>query len=626
MDFFESQEQARKRTKWLVLWFLLGMLGVVVSVNALVFFVFGGGFGGEEIAMISIVTAGVILAGSGFKSMQLNGGGAVVAQDLGGRLVMPGSTDFHEKRLLNIVEEMAIASGMPVPQVYLMDDEEGINAFAAGTEPSNAVVGVTRGCLQRLSRDELSGVVAHEFSHILNGDMRLNMRLMGLVFGLLILSVLGRMILHSLRFSTGSRRNSKEGGGVLAILALGVGLLVIGGLGAFFGRVIQAAVSRQREFLADASAVQFTRNPGGISGALKKIGGLAQGSKMQSAKAAEASHMFFSNGGMFSFGLATHPPLEVRIKEIEGSWDGRFEESEMNRVGAREEEKPQKKKGGFESFPGMAILGGLNELTGGGSMELSRGEGIHEGLLETWRAACHDRDEAQALIFGLLLAEDDELRKEEVKYLEEKAGSEATKAALKWQEEVRNLHSARKIALIEMALPTLRGLSQGEYQRFKELNHWLIESDGEVDLFEFMIQRVIARHLGSHFERQGFQKIRYRAFDRLLGEANVLVSAIAGVGNEKSEAADAAHAEATAVWQNGASREKVASLDELDAVLEKFDQASPLVKRQLLTACGKAVAKDGKVTSQEAELLRVIADSMGCPIPPFVGDLVKGEN
>ena len=276
MDFFEAQDQARKRTKWLLLWFVLAVVGVVVAVDLLLFFTIGRGQAMEIMLPASIGTAALILAASGYKSMQLNGGGSVVAQELGGRLVMPGSSDFEEKRLLNIVEEMAIASGMPVPQVYLMDNEEGINAFAAGTEPSNAVIGVTRGCVQRLSRDELAGVVAHEFSHILNGDMRLNMRLMGMVFGLLVISVVGRGMVELLRYqSYSSRRNNKEGNGlVMALFLVGIGLIVIGSLGVFFGRLIQAAVSRQREFLADASAVQFTRNADGIAGALKKIGGM----------------------------------------------------------------------------------------------------------------------------------------------------------------------------------------------------------------------------------------------------------------------------------------------------------------------------------------------------------------
>lgn len=627
MDFFEAQEQARKRTKWLMLWFLLAIVLVVALVNVLAYYLLGGRFGENESTLVSTLTVGIILAGSGFKSMQLNGGGSVVAHDLGGRLVLPGSTDFHEKRLLNVVEEMAIASGMPVPQVYVMDEEEGINAFAAGTEPSNAVIGVTRGCLLRLSRDELAGVVAHEFSHILNGDMRLNMRLIGLVFGLLIISIIGRMILESFRYQNVSRRSSKESAGaILVVVAVGLGLLVIGGVGAFFGQLIQAAVSRQREFLADASAVQFTRNPGGITGALKKIGGLSIGSKMKSAKATEASHLFFSSGGMFSFGLATHPPLEARILAVEESWDGRFVSSAMAGVADRAEDWKPKRDPRTDGFSkGLTMAAVVEQLSSGERWEVVRGGRIRDGLSEAWREAGHDRGEAQALIFGLLLAEDDQLRESEVRFLEEKAGREGSRAALRWQEEVRGLHSARKIALVEIILPTLRSLSEGEYQRFRELTKWLIVSDGQVDLFEFMLERVISRHLGSHFENRGFQKIRYRVFDRLLNEANLLVSAVAGIGSRTPGQADAAHAAATQVWPGSFKREQVASVNELGGVLEKFDQASPLVKRQLLIACGKAAAQDGRITSEEAELLRAIADSIGCPVPPFADKVEEGE-
>lgn len=628
MDFFEAQEQARRKTKWLVLWFVLSVVGVVVAVDLLVFFLMGRGQATEMITLSSVLTAGIILAASGYKSMQLNGGGSVVAHDLGGRLLMPGSTDFDEKRLLNIVEEMAIASGMPVPQVYLMDDEEGINAFAAGTEPSNAVIGVTRGCLQRLSRDELAGVVAHEFSHILNGDMRLNMRLMGLVFGLVVISIVGRGLVELLRFQNLSSRrgNNKEGGNVLLVLfLLGIGLIVIGSLGVFFGRLIQAAVSRQREFLADASAVQFTRNPDGIAGALQKIGGLAEGSKMKSAKAMEASHMFFSNGGMFSFGLATHPPLEVRIRKIVESWDGKFLETELRPVAEGRRERTDQGKGAFDALPGVLMMEGLAELGSEKRRVVHSGEGIHRGISERWKEASHDREEAQALVFGLLLAEDDELLAGEVSFLEKTAGEDAKALALKWQEEVRGLHSGRKIALIELALPTLRGLSDSEYERFLGITRWLIASDGEVDLFEFMIQRVVGRHLGSHFGRSGFQKIRYHAFDKLLNEANVLVSTVAGIGAKSEEVAKAAHAEATKGWRPSFSLESINSHRELDEVLEKFDQASPLVKRELLIACGKAAARDGKLTSSEVELLRTIADSIGCPLPPFVSELEEGE-
>lgn len=628
MDFFEAQDQARRKTKWLVLWFALAVVGVVVAVNLLVLLLTGGDQAVELMTVASVGTAGVILAASGFKSMQLGAGGSVVAHDLGGRLVMPGSTDFDEKRLLNIVSEMAIASGMPVPQVYLMDEEEGINAFAAGTEPSNAVIGVTRGCLQRLSREELSGVVAHEFSHILNGDMRLNMRLMGLVFGLLVLSMVGRGMVELLRFQNLSSRrsNNKEGGNIMLVLfLLGLGLIVIGSLGVFFGRLIQAAVSRQREYLADASAVQFTRNPDGIAGALKKIGGLSVGSKMKSAKAMEASHMFFSNGGMFSFGLATHPPLEIRIREIEKSWDGRFVESQLKPVAEGREERSAPKKGAFGALPGVLMMDGAAEIGTERQRSAETGAEIYGGLSDRFKAASQDREEAQALVFGLLLAEDDELLAGEVSFLQKTAGEKAKELALAWQNEVRDLHSARKIALIEMALPTLRGLSDGEYERFLGITRWLIASDGKVDLFEFMIQRVIERHLGSHFERRGFQKIRYHRFDQLLPEANLLVSTVAGIGSGTEEDAKRSHKEATAGWAGVFPLQSVTSHDELDEVLAKFDQASPLVKRELLVACGKAAGRDGKLTSREIELLRTIGDSMGCPLPPFVAELSEGE-
>ena len=632
MDFFEAQEQSRRRTKWLILWFILAVVGVVAAVDALLYFTLGGEEAVGILIPASVAVAGVILAASGYKSMQLNAGGSVVAQDLGGRLVMPGATDFDEKRLLNVVEEMAIASGMPVPQVYLMDHEEGINAFAAGTEPSNAVIGVTRGCLQRLSRDELAGVVAHEFSHILNGDMRLNMRLMGMVFGLLVLSIIGRGMVELLRYQSFSSRrgNNKEGGGVMMVLfVLGIGLIVIGSLGVFFGRMIQAAVSRQREFLADASAVQFTRNPDGIAGALKKIGGATLGSKMRSTKASEASHMFFSSGGLFSFGLSTHPPLDVRISTIEKSWDGKFRESQLKPVaegyGSRKTMvKP--KRGPFDALPIVVGMAGLDSLGEESRVQMAAGHKIYEGLEQHWVDASHDRDEAQALIFGLLLAEDDELLAGEISFLQKSAGEEAQFLALKWQEEVRGLHSARKIALIDLALPTLRGLSDSEYRRFVEITRWLIASDTRVDLFEFMIQRLIERHLGSHFERRGFQKVRFRKFSRLMQEANLLVSTISEIGAGNEAEAIAAYEAATEGWPSRYRRKGTTSLNELDDVLERFDRASPMVKKELLIRCGKAAMRDGDLSNREAEMLRAIADAIGCPVPPFVAELQESEN
>ena len=628
MDFFEAQDEARKKTKWLVLWFVLAVIGVVVAVDLLVIALVDEGPNQIYIVITaSVLTGGIMLAASGYKTTQLSAGGSVVAEDLGGRLVMPGSADFEEKRLLNIVSEMALASGMPVPQVYLLDHEEGINAFAAGTEPSNAVIGVTRGCLQRLSREELSGVIAHEFSHIINGDMRLNMRLMGLVFGLVVISIIGRGMVQLLRFQGGSsRRNNKEGGNVMLVLfLLGLGLLVIGGLGSFFGRLIQAAVSRQREFLADASSVQFTRNPDGIVGALKKIGGSEIGSKIKAPKAVEASHMFFSNGGMFNFFLMTHPPLDVRIRAVQKNWDGKFESSEIKPITANRNTKNEERDGPLDALPGAVVLGAVSGIGQGERRRISTGQQLHQGISQRWREAIHDREEAQAVIFGLLLNKDEKFLSKEVSFLEEEAGGEAKELALKWQAEARGLHSARKIALVEMALPTLRSLSPLEYERFRDIMRWLIASDGQVELFEFMIQRVIERHLGSYFERKAFRNIAYHQFDRLLPEANILVSTVSEIGAGCADDAEAAYLEATSDWKDRLDRKGVSSHDELDEALDKFSQASPLVKRQILVACVTAAARDGKLSSREAELLRTIADSIGCPLPPFPGEVVEED-
>src|SRR5271166_182487 len=319
-DFFQQQASARRRTFRLVVYFVLAILVLVALVYGLllVLGLYGAGepvsWWQPELLLFVAAGVGIVVGGaSAFKVAQLASGGQAVALMMGGAEVPGTTTDARQRRLLNVVEEMAIAAGVPVPPVYVLD-EQGINAFAAGYAPGDAVVAVSQGCLEYLTRDELQGVVAHEFSHVLNGDMRLNIRLIGLIFGIMVLSIIGQILmLTGGRRSSSSQRNDSRGGQMM----LGVGLFALGLVGAFFGRLIMAAVSRQREFLADASAVQFTRNPGGIGGALKKIGGLKQGSRIDNPRAAEAGHMFFASAfaGRGFFGLlATHPPLAARIR------------------------------------------------------------------------------------------------------------------------------------------------------------------------------------------------------------------------------------------------------------------------------------------------------------------------
>ena len=333
MDFFTHQDRARRNTRRLVALFVLAVIAIVAAVYLAVVvflmtteageYISQGGLAAPQVLVPVVAgTLFVIAAGSGYKTLQLSEGGPAVARLLGGKPLDPNTREADERRVLNVVEEMAIASGTPVPEVYLLAQEQGINAFAAGRTPADAVVGVTEGTARHLSRDELQGVVAHEFSHILNGDMRLNLRLIGVIHGILVISMIGYFVMRS---GGGSSRGRKKGGAG-AVVILGLALYVIGWIGVFFGRLIKAGVSRQREFLADAAAVQFTRNPLGISGALQKIGGLGAGSRIAHRRAEEASHLFFSNALKKSFlGLtATHPPLEERIRRIDPSFDGTF--------------------------------------------------------------------------------------------------------------------------------------------------------------------------------------------------------------------------------------------------------------------------------------------------------------
>ena len=336
MDFFGQQARARTKTTALVLYFVLAVVFIIAAVYAasllILHFTQAPADHGAPSVLVSwrsippwdpqlfgwvvIGTLGVVMAGAAYKFLRLSRGGSEVAEELGGRLLATDPTDADERRLRNVVEEMSLAAGVPVPKVYVLDNDAGINAFAAGHSAKDAAIGITRGGLTLLTRDELQGVIGHEFSHLLNGDMRLNIRIMGVLFGIVCLTVLGRVLLHA--------RGGGRGRGAPMVL-LGLALLVIGALGVLFGRLIQAALSRQREMLADASAVQFTRNPAGLAGALRKIGSV--GSRIDSPHAGEASHMFFENGlNKPAFGwLATHPPLADRIRAIDPSWDGRLE-------------------------------------------------------------------------------------------------------------------------------------------------------------------------------------------------------------------------------------------------------------------------------------------------------------
>ncbi len=654
MDFFARQDKAHRNTKWLVLYFTAGVAALVLTVYFACLLIFTG-FGlhhrhsyysytlekQQEITLwnprlflgVAVGTLGVIGVGSICKTIELSQGGSAVATMLGGQLVNPHTTDPDERKLLNVVEEMAIAAGLPVPQVYLLPRERAINAFAAGYSTSDTVIAVTDGAIRLLTRDELQGVVGHEFSHILNGDTRLNLRLMGAIFGILCLTVVGRILLNT---DSGYRRSRDRN----PLPLLGLVLLVLGWVGVFFGRLIQAAVSRQREFLADASAVQFTRNPAGLAGALKKIGGFAYGSKMQAAHADEACHLFFGNGmGESFFHLwDTHPSLTERIKALEPDFNGTFP-AVLEPAGPASL-PPLQDRGALlfasATRPGTTAVFGMSPpprldarvaLSGIGrpvAAHLRYAEELRNAIPPTLQAAAREAFGASALVYALLLSDNETARTRQLSQLSSAASSGGSQETLRLLGEVQALPTHAKLPLLDLALPGLRHLSPNQYQQFRAAVKALVESDGEIDLFEYVLQKLVMRHLEPQFVQARKPVVQYYALKPLVPDCEVLLSALAYVGQTEPAKVEAA-------FRQGAAQLSYASqvdltllnsddcdLTKVDVALDRLAQSAPQIKKNVLNACAQTVAADGVIQELEAELLRAIADSLDCPLPPFV--------
>lgn len=649
MDFFERQDKARKNTKLLVFYFAMAVLLIVASVYFVSLFTFHGASNyrhrGQSVDFslwnprLFLYAAGgtlaVIVFGSLFKTIQLSAGGSAVAESLGGRLVDTTTKDAHERKLLNVVEEMAIASGVPVPKVYVMDAEEGINAFAAGHTVNDAAIGVTRGCITSLKRDELQGVIGHEFSHILNGDMRMNLRLMGIIFGIMCIAVIGRQLLN-VRSSNNREKNP--------LPLLGLFLLILGWVGVFFGQLIQAAISRQREFLADASAVQFTRNPDGLSGALQKIGAAHQGSQIENEHAAEASHMFFGNAMKSSLfnAFATHPPLDERIRAINPQWDGTFPEANMdteveellNRKKARPAAMPQIIPGMPGGALGTAVATAvivqsdsvLPNIGNPTPMHLRYAIELRESLPESIRNAARYPDGASALLYALLLSDDSGARLAQLKELSNQAGSAMSDQVTALWPEVSSVAQHARLPLVNLAIPALRQMSADAFGTFTKTLQWLIESDDQIVLFEFVLNKIIQRQVTPHFTRTSPPAIQFYSINPLVPDCERILSALAHTGQVEPQAvADAFRSGAPFVRASrtpmSLQSQDSCGLSEINESLDRLALAVPQIKKNLLEACVHVVGADGVIHENEAELLRGIAESLDCPLPPFVTDL-----
>jgi len=649
IDFFQRQESARRKTVELVVYFVLAIVVLIALVYALLLAL--GLYGTDkpvswwqpELLLVVAAGVGLLVGGASvFKVAQLASGGQAVALMMGGVEVPGGTTDLRQIRLLHVVEEMAIAAGVPVPPVYILD-EPGINAFAAGYAPGDAVVAVSKGALEYLTRDELQGVVAHEFSHILNGDMRLNIRLIGLIFGIMVLSIIGRMLLMTGGRRSSSGRNDSRAG----LMMLGLGVFVLGLVGAFFGRLIMAAVSRQREYLADASAVQFTRNPDGIGGALKKIGGLKEGSRIINPRAAEVGHMFLANAfaGQGFFGLlATHPPLADRIRAIDPQFDGHYPEVQPVAVDREELEGPAPGRiqptSGLPRLPGMPqvplpVLGFADKAAARVGQinpeEISHAQTLYASIPDALRVAAQEPFSARALIYALLLDPRADLRNQQLARL--KAGNMPADftETVRLAAPVQALPDGLRLPLLDLAMPALRQMSPRQHQTFRAQVEALISADQRLSLFEYTLRCVLHRHLDAQFNPQRAKGPVHSSPQKLASPMAKVLSLLAWEGHREPEQAARAFEAGMRSFMSGdhtirLSPRAECSLAEFDAALQMLNQSVPAIKRRIVIACAASIQSDQQVTVREAELLRAICDTLDCPLPPLViGEPDEGQ-
>ncbi len=638
MNFFARQAEARSQSRRLVVLFLLALLGVMAAVNLVIlsflasaeaetFVLPDGGWVASHpgaVVFASLLVLGVVGMSSLYKSAVLRAGGGVVARSLGGTRLERDARDPLRRRLHNVVEEMAIASGVPMPEVYVLEQEAGINAFAAGHTAANAAVAVTRGALERLNRAELQGVIAHEFSHILNGDMRISTRLIGLVFGLVVIALIGRTVLRFTRHSG----NRKGGVAIIALAALAV--VMLGYLGVFFGRLIQAAIARRREVLADSSAVQFTREPQGLKGALVKIGGFDQGSRLHDVGVEEVAHMLFAAGMTRLF--ATHPPLIERIKALDPS----FREEEFARVDLEpqvalgsggehvtSESTPALDAGlsGFSSAPFAVVPGAVAQAVGNpGTREVEAAQALARSLPDGLLANLEGPGRALGLLLALVLDPKPEVRARQLSLVKESLGDQALSLIARAETAARALDPIQRLPVLQTLFPALRRLPREDRRRIVDGLNRLILVDGRIEIFEFALGTLARVYLRDELEpTAGGRALR---LDEVDAQLQVVFSILAWQGAREEAAARRAFElgmHHVLPMQRPAYAPSPAWPAALDEALRRLDRLLPAAKEQLVEALVKTIAHDQRLTIEEAELLRAICAALHCPLPPLVG-------
>jgi Zn-dependent protease with chaperone function len=653
MNFFAQQELARTHTRRMLILFVLAVICIIGAVDLVLIIAFGAMGNGRHRSFdatslqpqVMFWSSVLVLAIIGFSTLykvsSLRGGGGVVARQLGATLIPADTTDFAHKRLRNVVEEIAIASGVPVPEIYVLEDEPAINAFASGYTTADAAVTVTRGCMDKLTRDELQGVIAHEFSHVLNGDMRLNIRLMGVLFGILVIGIVGRKILQ------GTGRSRDSGGAV----AFGIAILAVGYIGVFFGRLIKAGISRQREYLADASAVQFTRQTLGISGALKKIGGLPDGSKLASNNTEEVAHMLFGDGVGYSAMFATHPPLDKRIKVL----DPQFNPAEFaaiaaawsNPVQADDADGAQVSISGFGPASPMTqaarpapaapsapasmphataslkldVAQATPQTAAPSPSDIASAGAISTSIPERLRAAAYMGERAPQLVFALTLDTQPDVRAAQLRIVE-KYYDAATRAGVEeLAGDMPQLHPLHRLPLAALAFPTLRRRTRPQLQTFLLVINQMIQAEGQIGIEQYCLAKLLSVQVIDALDPSKTKPSGAVKLPTVASELADVFCVVAAYGSDNPADAQRAYLlgmhevmpDAIPVYNPPKDWTVV-----MDRALPKLDLLSPAGKELLVRGLTQAIAADGVVTVAEAELLRTVCAAVHCPLPPVL--------
>lgn len=702
MNFYQAQDQARKQSRLLVALFIIAVCFLILITNTCValFVLFSNpayslngqidpslsahsvlqwfeqlayALGWKKSLWTTSLVCGFIFMAMGFKWLSLRQGGRVVAESLGGVLVQPSTTIVAEKRLLNVVEEIALASGTPVPHVYVLKGEQGINAFAAGLSPEDAVIGITQGALSHFNREQLQGVIAHEFSHILNGDMRLNMKLVAVLHGILMIAESGRFLLKlgsNNRRYTHSRRDNKAGG---LFIVLGLCLWLIGLLGQLFGALIKAAVSRQREFLADASAVQFTRNPSGIADALSIIGGLSFQSKLEHHAAHELGHLFFSDANSKERShilfhpskwqiFATHPPLSDRIKRIQPRWSGRFLKQKIILEEASTYSSPDPSYPSFSDMQGKAMSDSvsqfdsdtlaLKENSANNNTEVLCEENAYQyvefesepesntdalAVCDSKHNAqsdffvlmdlAHETYDASLMIIALLMSDQASVKQVQTELLANTypQNTEARNKRIDFLlEKLNTLDAKQSLELVEVIVPALKMMSLKQYQTQKSLIIKLIQADGQVDMFEWLVFQLVKQNMDRHFGISRPLKARYKTLESLAPLFEIVLSRVVHYGFEDQPVEDVDEQDKRLAFIracdiSGLKALSLLGIEQCDGkkftqAIHKLSLAYPLLKPRLIKGLLTAVHFDKDITDKERYVITAIAVVMDCPL------------